>query len=148
MTLSFRIRLLQAALLGSCAALLPTVVSADEPVPIDPLWKSKGFRKAFTASYGVDSRIEPKVTTEEKTVLEAVAKEMSENDRDGAAAKLTGSSLLNKSAALIFALGNIRFEEGKTEDAIENFSKAIECITWDDESINSTFQVVDGASHK
>lgn len=99
---------------------------AAEPLPIDPLWKSPVFRKAFTASYGVDARIEPRLTTDEKAVLDAVASEMADNDRDGAIKQLTGSSLLGKSAALIFNLGNLRFEEGKIDDSIENFENAIE----------------------
>jgi len=99
---------------------------AAEPLPIDPLWQSAVFRKAFTASYGVDSRIEPRLTTEEKAVLDSVAAEMVDKDRDGAIGKLTGSSLLGTSAALIFNLGNLRFEEGEIDDAIENFQKAID----------------------
>lgn len=105
--------------------LLGTTLAA-EPMPIDPLWRSERFRKAFTGSYGIDARIEPKVTSEEKAVLDTMASEMAANDRRGAIAKLLSSSLLNQSAALIFNLGNLRFEEGKVDDAIENFERAIE----------------------
>lgn len=97
-----------------------------EPLPIASLWKSEAFQKVFTGSYGIDSRIEPKVTSEEKSVLDAVADEMAAEDRDGAIQKLTAQSSLNDSAALIFALGNLRFEEGRTEDAVANFERAIE----------------------
>lgn len=99
---------------------------AAEPLPIDPLWQSPLFRKAFTASYGVDARIEPRLTSDEKSVLDAVASAMAEQDRDAAIRKLTESALLDNSAALIFNLGNLRFEEGKIDDAIENFEKAVE----------------------
>lgn len=95
------------------------------PLPIDPLWKSEAFRKAFTGSYGIDSRIEPKVSSAEKAVLEAVAAKMAAGDRTGAASALAGSELLKGSAALIFDLGNLRFEEGKRDDAIENFGSAL-----------------------
>ena len=101
-----------------------SVLGADL-MPIDPLWKSASFRKAFTGSYGIDSRIEPKVTTSEKSVLEAVAAELADKDRDGAAAKLMGSSLLKRSSALMFALGNLRFEQGEIEGAVENFETAV-----------------------
>ena len=40
------------------------------PLPIDPMWSTDSFRKAFTASYGVDSRIEPKLSPEEKEQLD------------------------------------------------------------------------------
>lgn len=99
---------------------------AGEVLPIDPLWKSAEFRKVFTASYGVDARIEPRLSTEEKAVLDGVAGEVADGDRDGAVAKLTGSSLLGNSPALIFNLGNLRFEQGRLEDAVENFQKAVE----------------------
>lgn len=102
------------------------IAASAEPLPIDPLWESESFRRTFTGSYGVDSRIEPAITTDEAGVLEKVASEMDDKDREGAIAALTGSELLGKSAALMFNLGNLRFEEGKLEDAVENFEKAIE----------------------
>jgi tetratricopeptide (TPR) repeat protein len=106
-------------------ALLVCSGAPAAPLPIDPLWKSEAFRKAFTGSYGIDSRIEPKVTSAEKAVLEAVAAKLAAGDRAGAASTLAGSELLKGSAALIFDLGNLRFEEGKREDAIENFGSAL-----------------------
>ncbi len=99
---------------------------AGELLPIDPLWQSPTFRKAFTASYGVDARIEPRLTTDEKAVLDAVASAMTDKDRTGAIGKLTGSTLIGESAALIFNLGNLYFEEGEIDDSIENFENAIE----------------------
>ncbi|MEM1297161.1 MAG: hypothetical protein AAGH89_17480, partial [Verrucomicrobiota bacterium] len=96
-----------------------------EPMPIDRLWQSETFRKAFTASYGVDSRIEPRVNSDEKAVLDAVAQELADDNRNGAIAKLTASPLLAESAALRFNLGNLRFEETKVEESIENHRKAI-----------------------
>ncbi|MEM0969482.1 MAG: tetratricopeptide repeat protein [Verrucomicrobiota bacterium] len=108
------------------AFLLLTAAALAEPLPIDPLWKSAAFRRVFTASYGIDARIEPTITTTEKGILEAMASELAAEDRAGAIAKLTSSSLLSTSAVLIFNLGNLRFEEGKSDDAIENFQKAIE----------------------
>lgn len=100
--------------------------SVRAPMSIDPLWKSEVFRRAFTASYGIDARIEPTVNTGEKAVLESVSTEMADGDREGAIAKLTARADLNESAALIFALGNLRFEEGKIDDAVANFQRAVE----------------------
>lgn len=122
--MKIKLTILCLLLAGSTAV----IGSADaaEPLPIDPLWQSPVFRKAFTASYGVDARIEPRLTTDEKAVLDSVAAAMADKDRETAIDKLTGSPLLSDSSALIFNLGNLRFEEGKTDDAIENFEKAIE----------------------
>ncbi|MCB1063995.1 MAG: tetratricopeptide repeat protein [Verrucomicrobiae bacterium] len=92
---------------------------------IDPLWQEASFRRAFTASYGIDARIEPLVNAGEKEVLNQVAELMKKEDREGAIAKLVGDSNLNESAALIFTLGNLRFESGAVEDALVNFERAI-----------------------
>lgn len=97
-----------------------------EAAPADALWQSPAFRRAFTASYGVDARIEPKVSSEEKTVLDAVARSMAANDREGAVGKLRAAPGLNDRPALIFALGNLRFEQGRVDDAVENFTRALE----------------------
>ena len=40
-----------------------------EPLPIDPLWKSEDFRRVITGSFGIDTRIEPLITTDEEGYL-------------------------------------------------------------------------------
>ncbi|MFL2478681.1 MAG: tetratricopeptide repeat protein [Verrucomicrobiales bacterium] len=95
------------------------------PLPIDPIWSTESFRKAFTASYGIDSRIEPKLTPEEKEELDLVAKKMSTGDRPGAISLMTKSSLLEKSPAMLFNLGSLHFEEGESAKAMNNFRKAL-----------------------
>ena len=47
-------------------------------MPIDPLWKSEAFRKAFTGAYGIDSRIEPLINEDEAFYLNEAAKLMAE----------------------------------------------------------------------
>ncbi len=124
---SFLLPLSLTALLSLSAAALPLPTAAAERLPvITHLWKSAEFRKAFTGSYGVDARIEPRIGGEEKAVLDAVADEMSGGDRAGALNLLKNSSLTSGSAALSFNLGNFQFEEGKTEEAIKAFESAIE----------------------
>jgi tetratricopeptide (TPR) repeat protein len=108
------------------AALAAGPPAPAAPLPIDPLWQSAAFRRAFTASYGVDARIEPLVSAAEKAVLEAVATRMAAGDREGAAGLLARSDLLTGSPALHFNLGNLRFEQGRAEDAVENFRRAIQ----------------------
>ena len=96
------------------------------PMPIDPLWKSTQFRRAFTASYGVDSRIEPRVNIEEKSVLEEMAQKMAEDKRTGAIELLQSNELLKGSAIMLFNLGNLHFEEESQEAAVTSFKSAIE----------------------
>lgn len=108
-----------------CLILWPLIAGA-EVAPVDPLWKSESFRRSFTASYGTDARIEPTITAAERAVLDAVAVKMRAEDREGAVAVLTASELLPKSAALLFSLGNLRFEQEKNEDAEASFQKALD----------------------
>jgi len=96
------------------------------PLPIDPMWKSESFIKAYTASYGIDSRIEPNLDAEEKKVLVSVAEKMGNKDRLGAIALISQSPLTEKSPALLFNLASLHFENGKVQTAISNFLKAIE----------------------
>ncbi|MCH2061516.1 MAG: tetratricopeptide repeat protein [Verrucomicrobiales bacterium] len=100
--------------------------AAAEPMPMDPLWQSVQFRKAFTASYGIDSRIEPRVNTEEKSVLEAMAGKMAVGKRTEAVELLKGNTLLNESAVMLFNLANLLFEQENREAAVLHFRKAIE----------------------
>jgi tetratricopeptide (TPR) repeat protein len=95
------------------------------PLPIDPIWSTESFRKAFTASYGIDSRIEPKLTLEEKEELDLVAKKMATGDRPGAISLMVKSLLLEKSPAMLFNLGSLQFEEGESTQAMSNFRKAL-----------------------
>ncbi|MAS92097.1 MAG: hypothetical protein CMO55_02780 [Verrucomicrobiales bacterium] len=104
-------------------------VSADtevKPLPIDSLWESEGFLKALTASYGIDSRIEPRITVDEEHYLGEAGKAMAEKDREKAITTLTESSLLEESPAMLSMLASLQFEDGKLEEAIETFQKALE----------------------
>ena len=96
------------------------------PMPIDSLWESSQFRRVFTASYGIDSRIEPRVNIEEKTVLEKVAEKMAGGKRTDAVELLKGNPLLNGSAIMLFNLANLLFEQENREASVLHFRKAIE----------------------
>ncbi len=99
---------------------------AAEPLPIDSLWQSEAFRKAFVGAYGIDSRIEPLVNEDESFYLNEAAQAMAEGDRERAIGILDDSGLAAESPALLFSLGNFYFEEGRTEEAIASFTEALE----------------------
>src|SRR5690606_11343281 len=91
------------------------------PLPIDPLWQSDSFRKAVTGSFGIHSRIEPLVTTEEQEVLKEAADKMAAGQRREAIATLSGSPLLERSPAMLFNLATLHYEEGNKEAALTHF---------------------------
>ncbi len=94
--------------------------TAAEPLPIDPLWMSETFRKSITASYGIDSRIEPRITEDEAFYLDESAKAMAEDDRPKAISVLRESSLLESSPAMLFTLASHLFETGDAKNAEES----------------------------
>ena len=106
-----------------------SVASGAEPLPIDPLWQSETFRKSLTATYGIDSRIEPRITEDEAFYLEQVGTSMAANDRPAAIKALTDSSLLEGSPAMLSTLASLQFEEGKADEAVKHFTAAIEKFT-------------------
>lgn len=110
-------------LLLSCTILASAAHAA--PLPIDPLWKSESFRKAVTGSFGIDSRIEPLITTDEEFYLKKAAEEMAADNRKAAIATLGGSSILDRSPAMLFNLATLQYEEGDMEAAQASFGKAI-----------------------
>lgn len=108
------------------AVLLLCVGVHAEPLPIDPLWKSETFRRSITASFGIDSRIEPVITEDEAFYLDKSAKAMADGDRSAALAALRDSSLLEKSPAMLFSLATLEFEAGESESSISHFQSALE----------------------
>lgn len=100
--------------------------SQPEPLPIDPLWQSESFRKVLTGSYGIDSRIEPRISVDEEDYLRNMAEAMAAGDRKRAISILVGSELLDRSPALCFQLGCLSFEEGDLEEAVTHLESAIE----------------------
>ena len=97
------------------------IVSASS-LPIDPMWKSESFIKAFTASYGIDSRIEPSINEEEKKVLVSVSEKMGNKDRK-AIALLSQTSILEKSPALLFNIASLLLKMVRLVWRSANFQK-------------------------
>lgn len=107
-------------------ALASSAAFAAEPLPIDPLWKSEAFRKAITGSYGIDSRIEPRLTEDEAEELEISGKLLAEKKRVEAIQSLNNSGIAEKSPAILFSLATLQFEEGESEKSIKRFKEALE----------------------
>ena len=99
---------------------------ASEPLALtSSYWKDASFQKSFNGTYRIEARIEPSVSTEERGLLVEVQGLMEKGERKSALAKVKGSGLTAKSAALKFNLGNLLFEEGESEDAIKAYEEAL-----------------------
>ena len=116
-------------LLASALAIPATVHGGAEPLPLSTsYWQDPAFLKAFNASYRIEARIEPNVTSEERGVLVEVQELMANGDRTGAIRKLTESEFTEDSPALTFNLANIHVEEGDLDAAIGKYREAIEAM--------------------
>ena len=116
-----------AALLASALAIPAS--AGHEPLPLsNSYWQDPAFIKAFNASYRIEARIEPNVTSEERGLLVEIQELMAEGERAAAIRKLTESSLTEESPALTFNLANLHFEEGDLDTAIEKYREAIEAM--------------------
>ena len=104
----------------------PACVLGAEPLPLSSAyWKDSSFRKSFNGSYRIEARIEPSVSTAERTLLVEIQGLMGSGQRKTALSKVKGSSLTSTSAALKFNLGNLEFEEGNLEAAVKAYEGAI-----------------------
>ena len=109
----------------------PAAIAGDgtEPLPLSTsYWQDPAFLKAFNASYRIEARIEPNVTSEERGLLVEVQELMAKGDRTGAIRRLAESDLTNESPALTFNLANLHFEEGGIDAAIGKYRQAVEAM--------------------
>lgn len=113
--------------LAVSASLAAGWLMAAEPLPLSKAyWKDPAFLKAFNASYRIEARIEPSVTTEQRGMLVKLQDLMADGKREQAIKLLEDSELTKDSAALTFNLANLHLEEGEIDKAIVAYAKAIE----------------------
>ncbi|MDF7799548.1 tetratricopeptide repeat protein [Pontiellaceae bacterium B1224] len=123
--------------------LLVLQAGAQNKWPVSNHWKTDQFQNAFTASYGIDAAVEPRIRPEAQEVLRSVADKMKDQNRKGAVIKLQESIWLKNSPALQFSLANLLVEEARNEDAIGHYERAIDLFpTYRDAYRNLAFVLV------
>jgi len=101
-------------------------LGAAEPLPLSKFyWKDADFLKSFNASYRINARIEPSVTTAERGLLVSIQPLMASGRRKEALRKLISNPLIKSSAAVVFNAGNIYFELGDLKQAEASYQRAI-----------------------
>lgn len=104
----------------------PCRVEAGEPLKIPAsYWADEAFLKSFSASYGVNSRVEPTVSTEEVKLLVQVAKWMEKGEVKRALQTLQASKNSAHSPSILYNQANIYLELGEEQKAIEAYQSAI-----------------------
>ena len=90
------------------------------------LWRDPDFRRRFTESYLAVSDVEPRVTLEERPLLEKVADHIT-NERFDRAIQLIGENNGPQATAVFdFTLGNIHFQAEDFDAAAQAYSGAVE----------------------
>ncbi len=115
--------------LAAASALIlmdPQSLMAGEPLKLPTsYWQDEALLKSFSASYGVNSRIEPSVTVEEQKLLVSVAKWMKKGEKKRALQTLKESENATSSPAVLYNQANIYLELGDEKKAIESYRAAI-----------------------
>ena len=108
------------------SSLIVSSLTAAEPLPLSKAyWKDDAFLKSFNGSYRINARIEPAVSTAERGLLVSIQSLMASGKRKEALQKLTSSSLIKTSAAVAFNAGNIQFELGELDSAINYYERSL-----------------------
>ena len=108
------------------SSLIVSSLTAAEPLPLSKAyWKDDAFLKSFNGSYRINARIEPAVSTAERGLLVSIQPLMASGKRKEALQKLTSSSLIKTSAAVAFNAGNIQFELGELDSAINYYERSL-----------------------
>lgn len=89
------------------------------------LWRDPEFRRRFTQSYIAENEIEPRVTLEERDILEDVADYIATERFDKAVDLLRKKGGPQASAVFEFTLGNIHFQNERLEEAARAYTTAV-----------------------
>ena len=120
--------------------LFPLLISGllAEPIKVSPEWfRTTEFRKRFVGTYGFLPEVEPKVDPEEARLIAELSEILSTGRFKEAETRLVAfikerrnpvdpdSEAKGVSAALIFTLGNLYYQNGRLQDAEESYLLAI-----------------------
>ncbi|MGB2402163.1 MAG: tetratricopeptide repeat protein [Akkermansiaceae bacterium] len=110
----------------NCCLLTCLSLTAAEPLVLSKdYWKDEAFLSSFNGSYRINARIEPSVTSEERSLLVKIQPLMAKGEREAALEMLNSNELAKSSAAIAFNIGNIYFELGKLKSAEQSYLKAL-----------------------
>jgi tetratricopeptide (TPR) repeat protein len=96
-------------------------VGAD---PVPDLWSDPEFQKQFLGTYGIHPDLEPRLSPAERDLLQRVLPLMS-SDPSEAIRVLQAGMKRDSSASLDFTIGNLQFQQGRTDEAAAAFRTAV-----------------------
>ncbi len=101
------------------------LATAGQGAELAAIWQDPEFKKQFVGTYGILAEVEPRVTPEEREVLEKIFPLMS-SDQPKAAKILEGEAGKKDGTAMInFTLANIYFQQDKLADAAKQYTLAV-----------------------
>ena len=114
------------AALALLLALSPGVPARGQDAAPDlgALWQDPEFQKRFLGSYGIHPDVEPRLSPEERTVLEGILPLMG-SDRDAAERQLRTFTTPESTALFDFTLGNLALQADRVDEAGEHYRAAV-----------------------
>lgn len=97
------------------------VAAGDEPTEV---WNDPEFKKAFLGAYGIHPDVEPRMTAEERTLLEKVYPLMS-SDPAEAERQVIAAQKPDSTALFDFVLGGLSYQQERPEDAAIHYEAAV-----------------------
>ncbi|MBC2605427.1 tetratricopeptide repeat protein [Pelagicoccus albus] len=88
-------------------------------------WSNPDFKKRFLGTYGVNTDINPKVTSDEAEILQGVA-DLMESNPSQAITTLSEAITPETSAAFEYTIGSLYLQSGEREQAMDMYRKAID----------------------
>jgi tetratricopeptide (TPR) repeat protein len=88
------------------------------------LWNDPEFKKQFLGSYGIHPDVEPKVSADERALLEKIYAVMAQSP-DQARTELETATTAQSSAMFDFILGNLHFQKEEIEPATKRYQLAV-----------------------
>src|SRR6185295_20368960 len=98
--------------------------AAEDP-GVGTIWEDEGFKKAFLGTYGIHPDVEPPIGPEDRKVLEQVYPFLG-TDPAAAERMLLEARTHQSSANFDFILGNIAFQDDRTEEAEAHYREAVQ----------------------
>ncbi len=110
----------------NCLVLLAlcTFAALAASAEFESRWDDPEFKKQFLGDYGIHADLEPKMSAEDRALLEKVYPLMADSP-DEATRQILAGQKLGSSALLDFVLGGIAYQQDQVEDAVAHFDAAV-----------------------
>lgn len=103
------------------ATMAPSVAAPQDK----PFWYDDDFRRRFVESYLADSDVEPRITSNERDLLQDAMAKIGTDDFEGALSMLRSRQGKGSSAAIDYTLAGVLFQQERFDEAAAAYREAV-----------------------